>query len=310
MLEIISKSEAKADLRSNIGSMTRSGTYSIEVNKAAVTKAMFTESINGIRHHHNWFNLIEAHNYLGYKIKLNKYLSDKRQEYDASRATVEYRSQLSSFENIKTLITVHLNDEISYSNTNQFTIDFTHSKEICIEWQNGDKIAIVLIGDSYIVRPTKISDNPLVHEEFHAYATLGDLVKHVFSDDTKRHQDYLELNALFYRYKEAKTNLDKFTEQFSSSIKFPYENDVIIDFMKTAKDGDIFRIALTDFDSRKRFLEVERKSRIKYIIEVRNYREENNSTIMQAEYWLNITKFSSDYTGNIERIKKIYEALY
>lgn len=312
----LSKADKKAFLKENLNQTIKIGTYSLTIVKVANVNVKFEEHINGLQHTHNWFNIEDAYDYYFHKVHLNEELASYRKALDFENASPAYKNQVQSYENLMTELKLFLYDYIDQSTENPFdSIEPRTANVLRLNWQNGQKLDIVITSEEYATVDIKSFSN--IVSDFSSavvFSTAGKLLTTIYGTCGDIESSN-ELKMLLARYQVMTKQLDKFQVLTNTEIEFPLKEDQIIDFVRTASDGDILEIPLTAYNNRTRVLEIERKSRIKYLVEVRNYINKpteagTTETIMQEEYWTNILKFSSNFSGNITTIKKIYNALY
>lgn len=313
----LSRNEKKLALRELIGKTERTESYSITILKVADKRVTFDESINGLSHVHSWFEIEDAYDYYYYKLQLNRFLSSKRKEIDMSKASSVFKNQKAAYDDITNEVRTFLFDNI---------ICWDERDKPIIEWKSERLVEILYNNVTITIALRKPTDNFLFISmsnhtnvvldtlEAAPYVTFGRLQE----DNISNENSELSGTALFtllHRYGEIRAQLNKFLTMQPIEEVFPVSNDDIIEFVANADDGKTMQIELNAYTKQRRYLAIERKSRIKYLIEVRNettvVSEDtmSESIKMQEEFWININKFSSDYTSNIEKIKRIYNAL-
>lgn len=290
-------------LKGLVGKKFEFGTYGITIEKVADSKVTFAENINGTQFKHSYFKIDDAASYLEYKTQhLLPALSKQRQEVDLTKATPEYKNQHRANQLLIADLEHFLMKLVKETANNKCTFNFDDASEIVLQYTQGQKIRI------------KIRQHDIMQFVFIENATTildaDDMAPHItFGQILNRTCDEFEakttstLYDLVSNFKLQKEQLKKFALTINENAEFPLESSEIINFVNTAENGQILKIPLGVVNERLRYIELVRLSRVKYMIEVRNYKLDGT---MQEEYWTYINKFSSDFTGNIEILKKVY----
>lgn len=297
----------KALLKSQLGKIFEFGSYSLSIQKVADTKVTFHEIINGQQFQHTYFTIYSAYKYFEYKTKhLLPALAKKRNDIDLTKASAEYRNQHHSYTEFCFELEVFLQQYIKTSIENPYTLHFESERFIIVEYALGQTIEIA-IRPNNIMQFIKIDcKNSNIYEicNLVPHITFGKLLDATCVEYTN--DKIGKFAEMLHKYYDLRMQLNKFKITINENSEFPVKTEDIIGFVNTAEDNDCFAIDLQPVANRKRTLNIIRQSRVKYLIEVRNFTEDD---IMQEEFWSYINKFSSDFTSNIEYIKKLYNAL-
>lgn len=292
-------------LKTLVGKKFEFGTYGLTIEKVADSKVTFAENINGTQFKHSYFKIDDAASYLDYKTKqLLPALSKQRQEVDLTKATPEYKNQHRANQLLIVDLEHFLMKFVKETENNKCTFNFDDTSEIVLQYTQGQKIRIKIRQHDimqfiFIENAKSILDA----DDMAPHITFGQLLNRTCNEYSEEHLYKPTMYELLSNFKLQKEQLKKFALTINENAEFPLESSEIINFVNTAENGQLLKIPLGVIDERLRYVELVRLSRVKYMIEVRNYKLDGT---MQEEYWTYINKFSSDFTGNIEIIKKIY----
>lgn len=291
-------------LKKQTGKQFDFGTYGIKIEKVADAKVSFIENFNGIQFRQNYFKIEEAAKYFEWKTKqLLPELSKQRKEVDLTKATQEFKNQHKSHQELLQILTIFIYDLILESEENRCNIDFSEDSYVSLKYTNGQVIDVkIRQNDMFPFVTLDARDNDIYDKDgIVPHITYGNILNRILEEiEFKREQTLVELLSL---YRMQKAQLAKFKTTYNENAEFPLTNEEIMNFVNNADNGDELVIELQTLQGRKRTFHVVRQTRVKYLLEIRNFEEDGT---MQEEYWLHVTKFSSDFTKNIELLKTIY----